>query len=81
MGIQYVASSFKFLNGPDGALSLDEDFAFNWDFEGFGHMSCQLDGAPVINHREDQCKSPLQMKMNDKKNHTLEITMRVGGRC
>jgi hypothetical protein len=40
-------------------------------------MSCQLDGAPVVNHMEDQCKSPLQMRLNDKKNHTLEITMTV----
>lgn len=51
--------------------------ALNWEFEGFGDMYCYADGKLYNNMGDYQCRSPAQIRIPDRYNHTFRVALQV----
>lgn len=79
-GIQYVPTEFKQLTGPDEELKLavGDEMQINWEFDGFGDMYCYIDGRLFNNMGDFNCRSPIQVRVPDRHNHTFRVALQVG---
>lgn len=79
MGIQHRMSRFRILEGPPELqeIPLHSEVPFSWEFEGFGSTYCFVDGKLSQNYGELECRSPFNVQLHDKRNHTLTVLMKV----
>lgn len=78
-GVQYVQTEFKQLTGPeeDVRLSVGDEMNLNWDFDGFGDTYCYSDGRLFNNMGDFNCRSPVQIRIPDRRNHTFRVAMQA----
>jgi hypothetical protein len=74
--IQTVRSKIENLAGPDVPVALGSAATFTWDTLGYGEQFCYVDGQKVANTADLlHCESPLNLKVADNANHTLEVVL------
>ncbi|WIA36760.1 hypothetical protein OEZ86_008026 [Tetradesmus obliquus] len=74
--IQTVRSKIVDLQGPDVPVQLGAAATFTWDTQGYGEQFCYVDGQKVANTADlVHCESPLNLKVADNANHTLEVVL------
>ncbi|WIA36757.1 hypothetical protein OEZ86_008025 [Tetradesmus obliquus] len=78
MGIQHRMSRFRILEGPPELQEIPRhsEVPFSWEFEGFGSTYCFVDGKLSQNYGELECRSPFNVQLHDKRNHTLTVLMK-----
>lgn len=78
-GIQYGLTDFRQLTGPeeDVRMAVGDEMVLNWEFEGFGDTYCYNDGKLFNNMGTFQCRSPVQIRIPDRGNHTFRVAMQV----
>lgn len=82
-GIQYVQTEFRQLTGPeeDLHLAVGDEMQLTWDFDGFGDQYCYVDGRLFNNLGDYNCRSPAQIHIQDKRNHTFRVALQVRLSC
>lgn len=82
-GVQYVPTEFKQLAGPDAdlRLSVGDEMTLSWDFDGFGDTYCYSDGKLFNNMGDFNCRSPVQIRIPDKRDHSFRVALQVNTCC
>ncbi|KAF8065510.1 hypothetical protein HT031_003111 [Scenedesmus sp. PABB004] len=76
LGVQHGPTAFRSLEAPsEEELPTHTDVPFSWEFEGFGDQYCFVDGELSENTGEHQCRSPLNVVLPDRRNHTLRVVL------
>jgi len=74
--IQTVQSKIANLAGPEVPVAPGASAAFTWDTQGYGEQFCYVDGTRIANSADGtHCESPLNLKVADSNNHTLEVVL------
>ncbi|GBF90097.1 hypothetical protein Rsub_02805 [Raphidocelis subcapitata] len=74
--IQTVLSKIANLAGPEVPVPAGASAPFTWDTQGFGEQFCYVDGQRIANAPDlVHCASPLNLKVADGGNHTLEVVL------
>jgi hypothetical protein len=74
--IQTVRSKIANLAGPEVPVAQGASATFTWDTQGYGEQFCFVDGARISNSADrTHCESPLNLKVADNGNHTLEVVL------
>eukprot|EP00882_Tetradesmus_deserticola_P004386 GHRQ01004630.1.p1 GENE.GHRQ01004630.1~~GHRQ01004630.1.p1 ORF type:complete len:505 (+),score=154.95 GHRQ01004630.1:71-1585(+) len=74
--IQTVRSKIADLAGPDIPVQMGQAATFTWETQGYGEQFCYVDGQKVANTADVvHCESPLNLKVADNANHTLEVML------
>jgi hypothetical protein len=74
--IQTVASKIADLAGPEVPVASGASAPFTWDTQGYGEQFCYVDGSRIANSADGtHCESPLNLKVADNGNHTLEVVL------
>jgi hypothetical protein len=83
VGVQYVQTEFKQLTGPeaDMRLSVGDEMTLNWEFDGFGDQYCYSDGKLFNNMGDYNCRSPVQIRLPDRRDHTFRVALQVSSHC
>lgn len=76
-----MQTEFKQMTGPeeDMRLAVGDEMVLNWEFDGFGDMYCYSDGKLYNNMGDFQCRSPAQIRIPDRRNHTFRVALQVYG--